>query len=318
MNKLLQYGFGPLLLAGLYGVSTLLLSACNSKPESYAVAKPEEAAWQGWNRYQIKLEDTLATYGYELISNTSFYLGPKGKVAPLTNGMNCQNCHLSAGTLPFGNNYSAVVANYPMFRARSGGLETIPKRVNDCMERSLNGKALDTNSKEMKAIVAYMHWLGDDVPKKTKPKGAGIPDLPPMQRPADPQKGAIVYVQQCKVCHGANGEGQPNIEGHGYVYPPVWGKSSYNVGAGLFRLSRLAGFVKYNMPFGTANYKNQILSNEEAWDVAAYVNSMPRPAKDLSNDWPDISKKPRDHPFGPYADSMSEQQHKFGPWKSVK
>ena len=318
MTRAAQYSVDRLLVAAFHLAMALVLPACNSAPEPVARAKSEEAPWQGWNKYQIKLEDTLATYGYELISNTSYYLGPKGKVAPLTNGMNCQNCHLSAGTVPYGNNYSAVVANYPMFRARSGGLETIQKRVNDCMERSLNGKGLDTNSKEMKAIVAYMHWLGDDVPKKTKPKGAGIPDLTPLNRPADPQKGAVVYNQQCQVCHGANGQGQPNIEGYGYVYPPLWGQNSYNVGAGLFRLSRLAGFVKYNMPFGTANYRNQVLSDEEAWDVAAYVNSMPRPTKDLSKDWPDISKKPKDHPFGPYADTMSEQQHKFGPWKSGK
>lgn len=317
MNRVLRYVVSYTLLAGI-SASVLLLPACNSKEEVVSKNQPDESPWQGWNKYQIKPEDTLATYGYELISNTSYYLGPKGKVAALTNGMNCQNCHLGAGTVPYGNNYSAVVSNYPMFRARSGGLETIPKRVNDCMERSLNGKALDTNSKEMQAIVAYLHWLGDEIPKKTKPKGAGIPDLPQLQRPADPDKGALVYLQHCKVCHGANGEGQPNAEGYGYLYPPVWGKNSYNTGAGLYRLSRLAGFVKYNMPFGTANYKNQILSNEEAWDVAAYVNSMPRPTKDLSNDWPDISKKPRDHPFGPYADSMSEQEHKFGPWKSGK
>jgi thiosulfate dehydrogenase len=318
MTRLLQYGIGPILLAGLYGITALMIPACNNKPDVQSLAQTEEAPWQGWNRYQIKPEDTLVSYGYELISNTSYYLGPKGKVAPLTNGMNCQNCHLGAGTLPYGNNYSAVVANYPMFRARSGGIETIPKRVNDCMERSLNGKALDTNSKEMKAIVAYMHWVGDEIPAKTKPRGSGIPDLKPLDRPADPAKGELVYTQQCKVCHGANGEGQPNAEGFGYVYPPVWGKSSYNVGAGLYRLSRLAGFVKYNMPFGTASYKNQILTDEQSWDVAAYINSMPRPTKDLSNDWPDISKKPRDHPFGPYADSLSEQQHKYGPWPKAR
>ncbi len=278
----------------------------------------EQAPWQGWNKYQIKLEDSLARYGHELISNTSFYLGPKGKLAAITNGMNCQNCHLNAGIVPYGNNYSAVVANYPMFRARSGGLETIPKRVNDCIERSLNGKALDTNSKEMKAILAYMHWLGDDVPKKTKPIGSGIPNLPEMNRPADPQKGALVYMQKCQTCHGANGQGQPNAEGYGYTYPPLWGEHSYNIGAGLYRLSRFAGYVKYNMPFGTANYKNQALTNEEAWDVAAFVNSRPRPKMDLSNDWPDVSKKPKDHPFGPYTDGLSEQQHKFGPWKQTK
>jgi thiosulfate dehydrogenase len=231
--------------------------------------------------------------------------------------MNCQNCHLDGGTLPWANNYSAVVSTYPKFRDRSGSLETISKRVNDCFERSLNGKALDTSSLEMKAIVAYMHWLGDDIPKGKKPKGSGIMDLPYLDRAADPVKGKAVYQAKCQTCHGADGQGQPNIEGYGYAYPPLWGKNSYNTGAGLFRLSRFAGYVKNTMPFGQTDYHAPQLSNEEAWDLAAFVNSQPRPQKDLGKDWPDISKKPVDHPFGPYADGFSEEQHKFGPFQPI-
>jgi thiosulfate dehydrogenase len=71
------------------------------------------------------------------------------------------------------------------------------------------------------------------------------------------------------------------------------------------------------MPQGTT-YEKPVLTDEEAWDVAAYVNSMPRPSKDLSMDWPKIAKKPFDHPFGPYVDPFSEEQHKFGPYKPIK
>jgi thiosulfate dehydrogenase len=67
------------------------------------------------------------------------------------------------------------------------------------------------------------------------------------------------------------------------------------------------------MPYGVT-YENPVLTDEEAWDVAAFINSMPRPSKDISNDWPDISKKPIDYPFGPYADKLTDEQHKFGPW----
>ena len=83
----------------------------------------------------------LIQYGRDLIAHTADYLGPQGIVNPLSNGMNCQNCHLDAGSKPFGNNYSAVAATYPKFRARSGTAETIAKRVNDCFQRSLNGQA---------------------------------------------------------------------------------------------------------------------------------------------------------------------------------
>lgn len=290
---------------------SLIIFSCGNP---VVVPPREEAPWQGWNKYQIKPEDTMVAYGHELIANTSYYLGPKGKLAALTNGMNCQNCHLDGGTQPWGNNYSAVVSTYPKFRARSGSIETISKRVNDCIERSLNGKALDTNSKEMRAIIAYMHWLGDDVPKGKIPKGAGIKDLPEMKRPADPTRGAVVYQQQCQSCHGANGEGQKNTDGYGYTYPPLWGVNSYNTGAGMFRISRLAGYVKYNMPFGVAKYNAPVLSDEDSWDVAAFVNSQPRPTKDISKDWPDYTQKPKDHPFGPFKDGRSDAEHKYGPW----
>ena len=110
-------------------------------------------------------EGALIRYGRELIANTSLYLGPKGKIAVISNGMNCQNCHLDAGTRPWGNNYSAVFSTYPKFRDRSGAVESIYKRINDCIQRSLDGQPLDTTSREMQAIYAYIKWLGRDVPK---------------------------------------------------------------------------------------------------------------------------------------------------------
>lgn len=256
-------------------------------------------------------------YGKELVANTSEYLGPKGKVKAISNGMNCQNCHLQAGTAPLGNNYGAVAATYPKVRARSGLEEDITKRINDCFERSLNGKALERDSKEMVAMAAYINWLGKDVPKGETPKGSGIYEVPALDRAADPLKGKLVYDNQCQSCHGPEGQGMAKPDGKGYIYPPLWGENSYNHGAGLYRLSRFAGYVKANMPLG-ATFENPMVSDEDAWDVAAYVNSMARPAKDLSKDWPDISKKPVDHPFGPFADGFSEEQHKFGPFKPIR
>ncbi|WP_026899268.1 c-type cytochrome [Daejeonella oryzae] len=261
-------------------------------------------------------EGEIILYGKELIAHTSTYLGPKGKVASISNGMNCQNCHLDAGTKPWGNNYSAVYSTYPKFRARSGTKESTVKRINDCFERSLNGKALDSTSKEMKAMLAYMKWLGTGIEKGKIPAGAGLEKLAFLDRAADPKKGAVVYSGKCQSCHGKNGEGLANPEQTGYLYPPLWGKNSYNDGAGLFRLSGFSGYVKNNMPLG-ATHENQQLSDEEAWDVAAYVNSMPRPHKDQSGDWKDTSKKPFDFPFGPYADKFSAKQHKYGPYDPI-
>jgi thiosulfate dehydrogenase len=299
-------------------VLAITFFSCSTNSEgTYGVADTSEHLWHGWNKYQIPIDDTLVKYGEQLIEKTSFFLGPKGAVSQITNGMNCQNCHLSAGTVPWGNNYGAVFSTYPKNRARSGKLETISKRVNDCLQRSLNGEPIDTTSKEMQAILAYMKWLGEGIEKNHSPKGSGIMDIPFLERAADPLKGKIVFANNCQRCHGAEGLGQKNMEGYGYTYPPLWGPNSYNTAAGLFRISRFAGYVKNNMPNDQANYSKPILSDEEAWDVAAFVNSQTRPSKIFKEDWPDISKKPIDHPFGPFTDGFSEEQHKYGPFKPI-
>ncbi len=255
-------------------------------------------------------------YGKELIAHTAKYLGPNGSVLKISNGMNCQNCHLDAGTKIWGNNYGSVASLYPKFRARSGAIENIYKRVNDCIERSLNGNALDTNGKEMQAIVSYIEFLGSNVEKGKKAEGSGFKDLAYTDRAADPEKGKLVYTARCQSCHLPNGEGIFNGDKTEYTFPPLWGKNSYNDGAGLYRIGNFAKFVKNNMPQG-ATYENPQLTDEEAWDVAAYVNSQSRPHINVPKDWPDKSKKPIDHPFGPYADNFSEQQHKYGPYKPI-
>jgi thiosulfate dehydrogenase len=163
-----------------------------------------------------------------------------------------------------------------------------------------------------------MKWLGQDVKKGSKPHGSGIEKLAYLDRAADPQKGKVVYTAQCQSCHGANGEGLLTPNELEYAYPPLWGANSYNDGAGLYRISNFAGYVKNNMPFQLTSHENPKLTEEECWDVAAYVNSQPRPHKDQSKDWPNYDKKPIDFAFGPYADDFSESQHKYGPFKPIK
>jgi len=320
------YGF-LLLLFTLLGLSIFHLPKAgseNSMDSIQAFVAPDtnfNHVWTAPSDWRLMYLDSnerdLVKYGRELIAHTSEYLGPKGSVLQMSNGMNCQNCHLKAGTQPWGNNYFAVQSTYPKFRARSGTVENQIKRVNDCFQRSLNGKPLDSTGREMRAILAYIKWLGNDVEKDKIPRGAGIFKLKGMKRACDPSKGLEVYVAKCQTCHQADGGGLLAENGKSYTYPPLWGKNSYNHGAGLFRISNFAGYVKYNMPQGTT-YEKPVLTDEEAWDVAAYVNSMPRPSKDLSMDWPKIAKKPFDHPFGPYVDPFSEEQHKFGPYKPIK
>jgi thiosulfate dehydrogenase len=195
-------------------------------------------------------------------------------------------------------------------------VETVAFRINECMERSLNGRALDSNSREVKAMEAYFQWLDYGVPKGVKPEGAGTQELHFLNRPADPIAGERVFAANCQRCHGTEGKGVLSANAGTYVYPPLWGSNSYNVSAGMYRLTKLAGFIKNNMPFGVT-YKTPQLTDEEAWDVAAYICTQPRPATTFSYDWPKVTTKPIDYPFKPYADSFSEQQHKYGPFGPI-
>ncbi|MBL7808207.1 MAG: c-type cytochrome, partial [Saprospiraceae bacterium] len=187
--------------------------------------------WEAPDPYLAQTDEqaNLIAYGRDLVARTQDYFGENGLVRPGSiNAMNCQNCHLDAGSKPYGNNYFAVSSTYPQMRARSGSLETIPKRINDCFERSLNGQALDTTSREMRAIIAYMQWLGTNIPKGEKPKGSGLAEVPFLDRPADPVKGQQIYAEKCASCHGANGQGLPMSADSPRDYPPLWGDKSYN------------------------------------------------------------------------------------------
>jgi thiosulfate dehydrogenase len=259
----------------------------------------------------------MIRYGKQLIVHTGLYFGPKGMIAEISNGMNCQNCHLDGGTRFWGNNYGSFIATYPKMSGRAGKIEPASERLVECFERSLNGKAPDTTKHEIQSMLAYMRWIGKDVKKGSKVVGAATEKLAFMEVPADPEKGKAVYMLKCQSCHGQNGEGLPSPDGKAYTNPPLWGKQSYNDGAGMYRLTNLAGFVKNNMPYG-ATYQNPQLTDEEAWNVAAFIDSQPRPHKDQHHDWKDLSKKPIDFPFGPYADHFSEEQHKYGPFAPIK
>jgi thiosulfate dehydrogenase len=261
-------------------------------------------------------EGNLIGYGKELIAHTGKYFGPNGEIASISNGMNCQNCHLEAGTKLFANNFSVFYTKYPVQGARSGKIDQVTDRISDCFQRSLAGKMPKKSSKEIRAMVAYLKWVGQGVKKGQKVSGTATERLPFLERAANPEKGLLVYRSKCQTCHGENGEGLMAADQKTYVNPPLWGSHSYNDAAGMHRLVQFSGFVKNNMPYG-ANHNNPQLSVEEAWDVAAFVNTRPRPHKDQRKDYPDLTKKPIDAPYGPYPDNFSAKQHKLGPFKPI-
>ena len=64
--------------------------------------------------------------------------------------------------------------------------------------------------------------------------------------------------------------------GVGFTIPPLWGDNSFNSAAGMAKIETAAAFIHANMPVG-ADYREPILSEQEAWDVAAFMTSQPRP-----------------------------------------
>ncbi|HSU29394.1 MAG TPA: c-type cytochrome [Chitinophagaceae bacterium] len=307
----------PLLLGLISGY--LFLSGFIGSGKKAQASKDETNEWQGpdINLLPNTEEGNMIRYGRELIANTSTYLGPKGRVMQVSNGMNCQNCHVESGTRAFGNALAIAAKTYPKFRPRSGKIESLEFRINECMERSLNGQALDSQSKEMKAMKAYLLWIGKGLKPGMTLAGFTTIELPYLTRAADQVAGKQIFETQCVRCHGFDGSGLMLPDSSGYLYPPLWGLGSYNTSAGLYRISRLAAFIKYNMPFNPVQTPPQ-LSDEDAWDLAAYISSQPRPEKKFSYDWPKLETKPPDFPFGPYADAFSEKQHKYGPFTPIK
>jgi len=170
----------------------------------------------------------------------------------------------------------------------------------------------------MKAFLIYMKWLSSSIPDGAKLTGAGTLGVKEPGRAANLEHGAQVFAQTCAVCHGADGQGRRAASGTGYQFPPLAGEDSYNNGAGMARLLTAAAFIRRNMPMGTT-YANPVLSDDDAYDVAGYVNSLPRPEKpNLDRDFPNRLQKPVDAPYGPYVDEFDAKQHKLGPFEPIR
>ncbi len=197
------------------------------------------------------------------------------------NGLNCSNCHLGIGTVPYASPWVGLAGVFPEYRARSGKLISLQERINDCFQRSLNGKALPYDSTEMNDMLSYMRWISAGLPIGSSVPGRGFVKIDAHLKP-DLKHGEKIYTNQCAACHGVHGEGLSNQQG-GYVFPPLWGKDAFNNGAGMARLYTAAAFVKQNMPLGQAG----TLSAQDAVDVAAFFTQQDRPDfPDRVHDWP--------------------------------
>ena len=181
------------------------------------------------------------------------------------NSLRCASCHLKEGLQANAMPWVGSYARFPQYRPRSGKVDLIEDRINDCFKRSMNGRALDPAGRDMRDIVSYFAFLSSGIPVGVEMEGQGFLKLQPI--PGDLARGATVFTSTCVRCHGATGQGTA-------LAPPLWGSRSYNVGAGMARINTAASFIYALMPIDRA----QQLTPQQAFDVATYINTRPRPS----------------------------------------
>jgi len=188
------------------------------------------------------------------------------------NDLTCQNCHMEAGRRPHAGPMWAAFGMYPAYRRKNDRNNTLEERIQDCFRFSLDGFAPTVDAPEIRALVSYFHFLAKGAPIGVDLPGRGFPQIVDTGYDPNHSRGGNIYKAKCAVCHGANGAGQAK-EGGGYIFPPLWGLDSYNKAAGMYRVQLAAGYIKANMPVGQENS----LTDQEALDVAAYMNLQLRP-----------------------------------------
>ena len=248
------------LLARAAAAACALLAVTACGPSSTRLGPPDSALPTG-------AAGQLVLQGRALAKNSAPLLGERGG-----NGLHCASCHLDAGAAT---NAGAWV------RLPASDDAALAARINRCLVESMNGQPLAADAPSMKALLAYIGWLGTPAPKDApEPAGArGFGAVDAALKP-DAVHGAALYTDRCAHCHGDQGEGtrRKASEGGGFKYPPLWGEQAFGAASEMTQLPIAAAFVKNNMP----RTRSHPLSAQEAVDVSAYFIAQPRPAATAS------------------------------------
>ncbi len=216
------------------------------------------------------------------------------------NTLNCVSCHLDAGRRANASPLWGAYVLYPAYRSKNKHVNTLAERLQGCFQYSMNGKAPPADSETIVALESYMFWMAQQAPTGVKLDGQGYPRLAKPDQTPDYDRGLAVYKQNCALCHGADGQGQ-SVEGK-MVFPALWGDESFNWGAGMHSVSTATAFIKANMPLS----RGGSLSDQEAWDVAFYMNSHDRPQDPRYNgSVEETRKKYHDDPSDLYGQTVN-------------
>jgi thiosulfate dehydrogenase len=213
----------------------------------------------------------------------------------VANRLQCVSCHVADGTRKDALSLIGVYSRFPQYRSRSGRVDMIEDRINDCFERSMNGRAIDRSGQDMRDLVAYMAFLSRGVPVGAQVDGQSVPMLDPVA--GDTVRAVPLYASSCAPCHGTDGLGTN-------AAPPLWGPHSFTVGAGMARVRMAAAFIRVAMP----QHQPGTLTPQQAFDLATYINTRPRPDfAQKALDWPngdvppDVAYSTRSRPKGNQA-----------------
>jgi thiosulfate dehydrogenase len=188
------------------------------------------------------------------------------------NDLRCTSCHLDEGRRVGSAPMWAAYVSYPAYRKKNGHVNTFAERLQGCFSYSMNGQAPPLGDAVLVALESYSYWMARGAPLDPNIAGRGYVKPPKSALPADRARGAVVYAQKCALCHGKSGDGQSANDGSA-GFPALWGADSYNWGAGMVNVTNAAAFIKSSMPFSLGG----TLTDQEAWDVALFVDSHERP-----------------------------------------
>lgn len=211
-------------------------------------------------------------FGKQIALGRRIFIDP-GRYAKayVGNQLRCENCHLDAGRLAYAAPLWGAYPMYPAYRSKTHQVNTFAERLQGCFIYSMNGKAPPLGDPVLVALESYAYWMSQGAPVGTSLRGRGYSRLPKPALASDYARGEVVFHRDCALCHGEKGQGQ-QVAGK-TIFPPLWGAQSFNWGSGMEQLNNAAGFIKANMPLGRGN----TLTDQEAWDVAYFMDAHERP-----------------------------------------
>ena len=259
----------------VFSALTLAVPVALAHPQASPVAQQSAAIVRVPFRVPSDAELRDSAYRVSAMRGRAILLATRDSLPRnVGNSLRCASCHLDNGLRRNAMPWIGSYARFPQYRARSGKVDLIEDRINDCFERSMNGKALAHSGPDMRDIVSYLAFLSNGIPVGAQMDGQGLARLKPIN--GDVKRGVAIFASTCTRCHGANGQGTA-------LAPPLWGARSYNVGAGMANIITAASFIHALMPIDRA----QQLTEQQAFDVATYINTRPRPDFPRKvHDWP--------------------------------